>query len=64
MSIKRNVSSGFLSQKDRPTQNALMMYFVYLTNLPEGWDIMEINNNAVAEVRKYFNWKFTHGLPY
>jgi len=59
---RKNVSSGFLSQNDKPTQNALTMYFVYLTNLPENWDIQKMNDNAVLAVRNYFGWKLSSGF--
>ena len=59
---KKTVKKGFLSQRNNPTQNSLMMFFVYLSYLPEGWDELEINEEAVNEVRRYFGWDFDTGF--
>lgn len=59
---KKNVAKGFLSQRNKPTQNALMMFFIYLTYLPEDWDEKVIYEPAVNEVRRYFNWDFDSGF--
>ena len=34
---KDSYSKGFFSQKGKPTQNAVMMFFVYLTFTPKDW---------------------------
>lgn len=62
--MKKNeiVTKGFLSQRNHPTQNSLMMFFVYLSSLPEGWKENEINTHGVNEVRKYFGWDFQTGF--
>ena len=59
---KMIVPKGFLSQNNNPTQNALMMFFVYLSCLPMGWDIKNINEDSVNEVRRYFGWDFDTGF--
>lgn len=59
---KKNVRKGFLSQRNFPTQNALMMFFIYLSCLPKGWDENVINEDAVNEVRRYFGWDFDTGF--
>jgi len=51
---KTMIPKGFLSSCARPTQRAVEMFFVYLSNLPEGWDIRKINENSVEKVRDYF----------
>jgi hypothetical protein len=56
------ITKGFLSQRNNPTQNALMMFFVYLSCLPIGWVESEINEDAVNEVRRYFGWDFETGF--
>jgi hypothetical protein len=46
---------GFLSQKSKPTLNALMMFFVYLKHRPDGWDEKKGRNKfAIKKVREYF----------
>lgn len=59
---KRIVKKGFLSQRNHPTQNALDMFFVYLSTLPLGWDETVVNENSVKEVRRYFDWDFETGF--
>lgn len=59
---KKTVKKGFLSQKCKPTQNALMMFFVYLTYLPDKWNEKEICESAVNEVRRFFGWDFDNGF--
>ena len=51
---KTMIPKGFLSSNDRPTQKAIEMFFVYLSNLPKGWDTKKINRESVEEVRNYF----------
>jgi hypothetical protein len=52
---KKMVNKGFLSQKGKPTHNALMMYFIYLSNRPNGWNEEKGRcESAINEVRKYF----------
>jgi hypothetical protein len=46
---------GFLSKKGKPTQNALMMYFVYLSNRTQNWNEKKGRCKfAVQKVREYF----------
>jgi hypothetical protein len=56
MRKKDCLPKGFLSRKGNPTQNSLMMFFVYLSFLPAGWDHSKINDTSVDMVRKYFGW--------
>jgi hypothetical protein len=51
---KTMVPKGFLSSNDKPTQKAIEMFFVYLSNLPKGWDTKKINRESIEEVRNYF----------
>lgn len=51
---KGMVPKGFLSSNDQPTQKAVEMFFVYLSNLPTGWDIKKLNKECVQNVREYF----------
>ena len=58
---KTIVPKGFLSSCDRPTQRAVEMFFVYLSNLPEGWDIKQLNKNSIEKVRDYFGVDYGFG---
>ena len=60
--FRKSLPKGFLSSGGFPTQNALMMYFVYLKNLPKGWDLTQVNQDAVSEVRSYFGWSYETGF--
>ncbi len=51
---KSMIPKGFLSSNDKPTQKAVEMFFIYLSNLPKGWDAKKINFNSIEEVRNYF----------
>lgn len=52
---KKMLPKGFLTQRGKPTHNSLMMYFIYLTHRPEGWDESRGRcMNAVRKVRDYF----------
>jgi hypothetical protein len=46
---------GFLSSGNQPTQRAVEMFFVYLSTLPDGWDIKKINKSSLEILRDYFN---------
>jgi hypothetical protein len=59
---KVTLPKGFLSVKGQPTQNSLMMFFVYLTFLPKGWNIEKIYPESVKRVREYFGWKEDSGF--
>ena len=61
-SKKVYIPKGFLSRKGLPTQNSLMMFFVYLKNLPDGWDKTKVNLDSVQKVREYFGWGHTTGF--
>ena len=55
MTLKKNlIKKGFLTQDGRPTQNSLIMFFVYLKHLPPDWNIMELHNGSIKKVREYF----------
>ena len=62
MKKKMIVRKGFFTRKSKPTQNALMMYFVYLKNVPEGWNMCKINNIALEAVKAYFGWPYKTGF--
>ena len=51
---KSYVTKGFLSSKDRPSQNAVTMYSVYLSNLPTDWDEKIVHIPSVDKVREHF----------
>lgn len=60
---KPYLPKGFLSKNGKPTQNALMMFFIYLKNLPQGWDIMKGENSyAVNKVKDFFGWEHPTGF--
>jgi len=46
---------GFWSKNGKPTQNALMMYFVYLTHLPESWKKKVVHKPSLEKTRQYFD---------
>mgnify|MGYP000067434995 CR=1 FL=1 len=53
--LKRShVTKGFLSSGENPSQNAVTMYSIYLTNLPEDWDEKVIYKPSVEKVRTHF----------
>ena len=51
---KSYVTKGFLSSGENPTQNAVTMYSIYLSNLPEDWDEKVIYPPSVQKVREHF----------
>jgi hypothetical protein len=51
---KSYVTKGFLSTGERPSQNAVTMYSIYLSNLPMGWDDKVMYLPAVDNVREHF----------
>jgi hypothetical protein len=55
---KKHLPKGFLSTRNEPTQNAIIMFFVYLTVLPKGWNIKRLNMKAVQAVRKHFGFSY------
>ena len=55
---KSYVTKGFLSSGENPTQNAVTMYSVYLTNLPEGWNEKVIYKPSVDRVREHFGIEY------
>ena len=59
---KKIIRQGFFTRNGKPTQNALLMYFVYLKNLPEGWSENEINKDAVWAVKAFFGWSYETGF--
>jgi hypothetical protein len=68
---RKTLPKGFLSTNGEPTDNSIQMYFVYLSNIPKGWDMKNINEDAVQKVRDYFGvdygfenmirWGLQHG---
>lgn len=59
---KVSLPKGFLSVNGNPTQNSLIMFFVYLTFLPKDWNIQKIHKGAVEKVREYFGWTEESGF--
>ena len=57
---RKQLPKGFLSTMNEPTDNAIRMFFIYLTVLPKGWDIKKLNMEAVQAVRNRFG--FTYGF--
>lgn len=55
---KKHLPKGFLSTNDEPTQNAINMFFVYLSSLPAGWNIKKLNMDAIKVVRRYFGYSY------
>jgi hypothetical protein len=51
---KQVLPKRFLSINGNPTQNSIIMYVIYLTNLPLGWDINKIHKPSVDKVREFF----------
>jgi len=51
---KTMIPKGFLSSNDKPTQRAVEMFFIYLSNLPEDWDVKKVNRNSIEKVRDYY----------
>lgn len=48
---------GFFSRKNKPTQNSLISYFIYLTFCPKDWDHKKTgkcNPEAIERVRSFF----------
>jgi hypothetical protein len=62
MTKKKHITKGFLSQGGNPTQNSLIMFFIYLSWLPVNWNENEINKEAVTQVRNFFGWKYESGF--
>ena len=70
VSKKQTLPKGFLSKDNKPTVKAIVMFFVYLSFLPKGWDHKKLNEGAVEMVRKEFgvdygfltmiNWGISH----
>lgn len=58
---KTMIPKGFLSSSNQPTHRAVEMFFVYLSNLPEGWDIRKLNKSSLEEVRNYFGVDYGFG---
>lgn len=59
---RRHLPKGFLSTRNEPTQNAIIMFFVYLSVLPIGWDIKKLNMKAVQFVQKHFGYSYGFGV--
>jgi hypothetical protein len=51
---KSMVTKGFLSSRDNPSQNAVVMYTIYLTNLPPNWRHEVVHIPSVGKVREFF----------
>lgn len=53
----KHLPKGFLSTNGNPTINSVVMYFIYLSNLPENWDVKKIHSPSVEKVRGHFGVK-------
>jgi hypothetical protein len=51
---KSYVTKGFLSSGENPSQNAVTMYTIYLSNLPTYWDDKVMYKPSVDKVREFF----------
>ena len=52
---KKSFPKGYWSKKGRPTQNALNMFFVYLTNRPKDWNEKKGRHQlSLQKTREYF----------
>jgi hypothetical protein len=69
---QKHLPKGFLSTNEKPTINSVVMFFIYLSNLPEGWGNSEkVYLPAVEVVRRHFGvdygfenmirWGIQHG---
>ena len=56
----QHLPKGFLSTNGNPTINSIIMYFVYLWNLPKDWNEQILNYEAVEKVRDHFG--VSHGF--
>jgi hypothetical protein len=55
MDCNKSFPKGYWSKKGRPTQNALNMFFVYLTNRPTEWNEKKGRHKAALQTtREYF----------
>jgi hypothetical protein len=52
---KKSFPKGYWSKKGKPTQNALNMFFVYLSNRPNDWNERKgRHKEALQKTREYF----------
>jgi hypothetical protein len=53
---KKSFPKGYWSRKGKPTQNALNMFFVYITNRPNDWDETKgkRHKDSLEKTRQYF----------
>ena len=58
MKHKQILPKGFLTSKGNPTHKSLIMYMIYLKNLPVDWNIEEIHYPSVQKVRDFFGFNF------
>jgi hypothetical protein len=71
MKKQKQLPKGFLSVNGKPTINAIMMFFIYLSYLPKDWNKKDVNLDAVEIVRTHFGvdygfenmirWGINHG---
>jgi|PlaIllAssembly_1097288.scaffolds.fasta_scaffold13628_2 hypothetical protein len=59
---RKHLPKGFLSRKSIPTFDAVRMYYIYLTSLPEGWKEEILNLDAVKSVQKDFGVDYGFGV--
>ena len=58
---KSYITKGFLSKGDKCSDKTLTMYMVYLSNLPDGWNIKKLHKESLQKVREYFGVKSGFG---
>jgi len=54
---RTHLPKGFLSTNGNPTINSVVMYFIYLSHLPKGWDEKKVHLPSVERVRGHFGVK-------
>jgi len=57
--LKRtHLPKGFLSTNGKPTINSILMYFIYLSYVPNDWDEEKIHFPSVGKVRSHFGVEY------
>lgn len=67
----RHLPKGFLSTEGKPTENSIMMFLIYWSFVPKGWNKNEVHLPSVEIVRSHFGinygcenmirWGILHG---
>jgi hypothetical protein len=71
MEKQKQLPKGFLSVNGNPTENAIMMFLIYLSFVPKNWNRGMVYRPAISIVRKHFGvdygfenmirWGINHG---